>query len=203
MISLCPTTRETQIGSIIAVASVLLGTGPLMAVQQAQADKGVVISELLTEVQKGLGEAQTQLADSGFPPLESVTLTLQTEVADRGGGKVTVVIASLGRVWDKERADEITLTLRPPKPYAPTPASAGPSVSEQLVEAIVASARGVQRAKRGQPPLVLDRFQATFSFVVKTQTAGGLGFKIVPVTAELEGDLQRVARHTITVTFSR
>jgi hypothetical protein len=162
----------------------------------------VFIAELLNEVQKGLADAQAELQGARFPALESVTLTLQTEVVRRGEAGITILIFSFGRKWEKERAQEMTLTLRPPEAAPPTAARVRPSVSAELVAAIVAAARGVKEAGDRQPPLHLARFEATFSFVVKTDTRGGLPFEIVPVSAELQGDLTRTARHSITITFS-
>lgn len=63
------------------------------------------------------------------------------------------------------------------------------------------AAEGVNGAEKGDPPLDLNTLKVELSFVVKESGGGGLNFEILPVTAELSGDLQKKAIQRITITF--
>ena len=93
--------------------------------------------------------------------------------------------------------------MKPPSPKAATESvSETGGLSDQLVDAIVSAATGIQAARSRKPPLSLDSMKAEFKFVVNTQTTGGVKFEIVPVGAELSGELSKKAVHTITVSFA-
>jgi len=170
--------------------------------QQTDNKQGVLIDQLLKEVQVGLAKAQVDLHDAGIPPLQSVTLNLTTEVKKEVGGKISLFIVSFGRKWEKSHAQEIEVTLKPPKPSQVVKLARGPSVSDQLVQAIESAARGVQAARNNKDvPLVASNLKVVLSFVVKGDTSGGAKFEIVPVTADLSGDLASSAVQKITVVF--
>jgi len=178
----------------------LLTGGQRLTAQGKPIANDVLISDLLKEVQKGLVEAQAQIKALSFPALKSVTLTLQTEVTVSGTAGVKILIFSFGKKWEREKAQQMTLLLRPPSGNQLNMV-ARPSVAQELVKAIVAAAKGVQDARSATPPLELSRFDASLSFVVTTESEGGIGFELVPVTPELKGNLKEKALHTITVTF--
>ena len=170
---------------------------------QADGDRGVAIDSVLNEIQRGLTQAQLEIADNKLPPLESVTVTLQTEYVKSGGPKLKLFIISFGQTWEKQSSNELTLVLKPPPPKKATEAvGTHEGLSDQLVDAIVSAANGVQGAKDRKPPLLLDSMKAEFGFVVNTKTSGGIKFEIVPVTAELSGELSKKAVHKISVSFA-
>lgn len=172
-------------------------------VAQSQTEHGVEIDAVLTEIQKGLTQAQVEIQDAKLPPLESVTLTLQTEYVKKGGPKVKLYVITFGQTWEKDSSNTLTLVLKPPSAKAATESvSSTGGLSDQLVDAIVSAASGIQAAKGRKPPLVLDSMKAEFRFVVNSQTSGGVKFEIVPVSAELSGELSKKAVHTISVSFA-
>lgn len=173
------------------------------ATAQVSSKREATIPNVLNEVQKALVKAQTQIADLGMPPLKSVTLTLQTGLIGKGGPKADLVVVSLGQTWQKERSQELILELIPPEPYTPIEIASKPELSDQIVEAIVSAATGVQAARSGKPPLLLNSLQAEFTFVIDTETHGGLAFKIIPVSLDLGGELKSKALHKIKVIFER
>lgn len=185
--------RLVLIVALVASAPCVLG--------QADTQRGVAIDSVLNEIQRGLTQAQVEIADNKLPPLESVTVTLQTEYVKKGGPKVKLFIISFGQTWEKQSSNELTLVLKPPK-KATEAVGTHEGLSDQLVDAIVSAASGVQAAKDRKPPLLLDSMKAEFGFVVNTNTSGGIKFEIVPVTAELSGELSKKAVHKITVNFA-
>ena len=185
----------------------LIFSFPLMSYAQAQSstETKVTIEQVLAEVQIGLAKAQTEMADLNMPPLKSVTLTLQTLLTRAGGPKLKLLVFSFGQTWEKEQSQEMILELTPPRPYTPFDIATEAKLSVQLVEAIISAAQGVQAARTGKPPLWLNRMEAEFTFVIKTQTTGSLAVnvEIVPVSAELSGDLQKKALHKMKIAFER
>ncbi len=172
--------------------------------QQATGAQGIVIDRLLKEVQKGLARAQKEVHGKGLPPLQSVTLNLTAEVRRDVGAKLNLYIVSFGHKWEKSRSQEIEVSLKPPSPTEPLKVAGGPSVSDQLVEAIESAAQGVQAASQNEDvPLVASGFKVVLSFVVKGDTSGGVKFEILPITVDLAGDLANSAIQKITVVYQR
>ena len=170
--------------------------------QDKPAADAVTIQEVLTEVQRGLAEAQQQLVAGKIPPLDSVVLNLQTEYNVQGGPRFKLLIFTFGKTWERQRSNELVITLKPPKPSLEPQIAATPSLASQLVAAIVAAAQGVRDAETGTPPLQMTGLRAEFRFVVKESTSAGAKFEILPVSADLSGDWSKKAVHTITVTFA-
>ena len=185
---------------VFVISTLILASAWAMAQAGSQ---GVAIDSVLNEIQRGLTQAQVTIADSKLPPLESVTLTLQTQRYDKKGGpKFTLFIISFGQTWEKQSSNELTLVLKPPQKTATEEVGTPVGLSNQLVDAIVSAARGVQAAKDRTPPLLLDSMKAEFGFVVNTNTSGGIKFEIVPVSAEMSGELSKKAVHKISVSFA-
>ena len=169
--------------------------------QDQPAADAVTIQEVLTEVQRGLAEAQQRLVAGKTPPLDSVVLNLQTEYNVQGGPRFKLLIFTFGKTWERQRSNELVITLKPPKPSLEPQITATPSLASQLVAAIVAAAQGVNDAETVSPPLQLTGLKAEFRFVVKESTSAGAKFEILPISADLNADWSKKAVHTITVTF--
>ncbi|BBO18228.1 conserved hypothetical protein [Candidatus Brocadia pituitae] len=169
------------------------------------AEQETTIEQVLEEVQKGLINAQQEIKNMGMPQLESVKLTLQTAMSKKSGAKLKVFIFSFGQEWEKERSQELALTLKPPLPPFPLeePIPYKVTLADKLSEAIVSVAKGVQKARTSEQPLEIEQFTAEFNFIVQTEIGGKVAFEISPITAETEGDLKKKAIHKIAVTFKR
>jgi Trypsin-co-occurring domain 2 len=190
-------------GCLTVVLSALLCLPSARAsAQQPPPGQTVLVDQVLTEIQTALAKAQKELVDARIPPLQSVTLDLVTEAKRDAGGKINLFIVSFGRKWEKDRSQEIEVTLKPPSPTLPLKVANTPSLSDQLVTAIVSAGRGVQTARANKDvPLVATGLKVTLSFVIKTDTSGGLKFVIAPVTADLSGDLSNSAVQKITISY--
>jgi hypothetical protein len=185
-----------------AVLAFVMTTAGVSASPQDTPADAITIQEVLTEVQRGLSEAQQQLVAAKIPPLDSVVLHLLTEYNVSGGPKFKVLIFSFGKTWERQRSNELVITLKPPKPALEVHATGTPGLATQLVAAIVAAAQGVRDAETGTPPLQLASLKAEFGFVVKESTSAGVKFEIVPVSSDVKADWSKKAVHTITVTFA-
>lgn len=191
----------TRLFSRSLVALVLSACSTAALTQQPE---GVSIEELLAEVQNGLTQARTKLAQEKLPPLKSVTLNLTAEAVDVGGGKVSLVVVSFGRKWQKSVSQEIEIKMVPPKRGAQSVENKNFSVAvaDQLATAIVSAGKSVKNARdHSGAPLVTSNLKVVLSFVVKKETTAGAELKLVPVTFDLSGDMANNAAQKITVEY--
>lgn len=167
-------------------------------------EQAVLVDQFLKQVQLALARVQKDLSDDSIPPLESVTLTLSAEAKKDVGGKINLYIISFGHKIEKGRTQEIEITLKPPSPSARLQVAKGPGVSEQLEDAIVNAARGVQNARKNTSvPLETSQLKVTLNFVVKSDTSGGVKFEIAPVTVDLSGELADSTTQKIVVVYQK
>ncbi|KAA1247262.1 hypothetical protein [Aquimarina sp. RZ0] len=164
------------------------------------------VEKILDEIQLGLVQIQTQLTSENLPPLDSVELTLETYHKKSKGGKIRLLIFSIGKLWEKETSQKLKLTLKPPAPAGIGQVSRKASLSEGLVDMVVSAARGVQKARNNKDfPLETVALEAQLKFVIVTVTKTGLEWQIVPVSSAISGkrDVKRTAIHEIKVIFAK
>jgi hypothetical protein len=161
--------------------------------------KGPVIAKVLSEVQRAVQNAQLRTAGADFPQLDAVTITMQTAIVKAGGFKIGFLVFSFGKTWEQERSHEMVLILKPIQAAAVSVRT----LADGLEDAIVDAAEGVRDALTGTPPLSLQTFKASVSFVVIDDASGGGAFTIEPITLELKGNLKNKAIHKIDLTFKR
>jgi Trypsin-co-occurring domain 2 len=187
-----------RIAPVVLLLTFMQGKTPA----QQSNGQDILIDELIHQIQLGLANAQKDLAEEKMPTLNSVTLDLVTEAKVSAGGKINLYIVSFGTKWERDRSQEVEITLKPPSPTAPRPVGKQPAVSDQVMNAIVSAGRGVHAASTNKDvPLVATGIKVVINFVVKTDTSGGLKFTIAPVTADLSGDLANSAVQKITVLY--
>lgn len=159
--------------------------------------KGVVIAEVLKQVQRAMQNAAARTAGMGLPPLATVTITLQTVITVSGGAKFKFLVFSFGQTWEKERSHELVLTLAPPK----TRPAIKTELADELADAMVEAASGVKDGLAGSPALALSALKTTVSFVVTGNTSAGGDFTLEPIKIELKGDLKTKAIHKVELSF--
>ena len=86
-----------------------------------QAESGVILDELLTEVQKTLIRVSKTIDQDGLPELNKVTLKLKSALVEQADGKLSLYIVQLGAKVTRETVQEIRLELKPPKPAEVAP----------------------------------------------------------------------------------
>ena len=189
--------------TIVLAIAFLSSVPSANAGQAGNSTQGVTVDAVLTEIQKGLSQAQKIVTEGSLPPLESVTLTLLAEYNVKGGPKFKLLIFSFGKTWERQTSNQLTYVLKPPSAASQQPVGADVGISKQLVDAIVGAAAGVHDAATRQPPLLLNSFSAELGFVVKEVTSGAVKFEIVPVSIEAGVDYSKKAVHTIKVAFAQ
>ena len=160
----------------------------------------VAIQTVLGEVREALVGVQKTLSRNSYPPLTSVTLTLQTTVAKQAGGQIKLLVITLGKKWEKGTSQEVVIQLTPPSPSSPRSA-AGESLTAALESTIVSAVEGVQNAGTPELPLQFSGLQASISFVVKKGTSGGVRIELLPISADFSGDISTTAVQNIKVVF--
>jgi hypothetical protein len=184
----------------VACASLALSLVPFYTAHADETQTSLSISTFLTQVQKGINLAKTQIDQARFPPLDSVTLVLQTETQYSGTAHLNLWFIKLGGGTTKTNSGQMTLILKPPK-TVPAPVAAE-SFDRTLAQAIIGAAKGVKDAQLGDPPLKLDSFTADFGFTVNVKGDAGIEIKLVPIGGDAELGASKTNVHKMTVKFA-
>jgi hypothetical protein len=155
----------------------------------------------VNEVQDALANVQTVLAQNQMPPLKEVKLSLQTVASAKVGGSLQFWIISFGDTWEKDKAQQLTITLIPPPPGT-SHTVAAETLTKDLEDAIVSVAQGIKGSDVGAVALKLSTLEVQMAFTVKNDTSGGLSPKIIPITPSFTGDLATTAVQTLTISFA-
>jgi len=81
----------------------------------SSAESGVILDELLTEVQKTLIRVRDRIEEEDLPPLNKVTLKLKSALVTKADGKVSLYVVQLGAMVTREAVQEINLELKTPQ----------------------------------------------------------------------------------------
>jgi hypothetical protein len=160
----------------------------------------VAIEAVIDQVKQALADVQNQLSSADLPPLNTVTLTLQTVAAKQDGVSVKLWVISLGGKWEKDSTQEITIVLTPPRPGGARNVSTE-NLTKSLEEAIVSAAQGLKKAGRSPNALILKSLDVTLSFTVKTGVNGDANVQILPLGPDLSGALNKTAVQTLKLSF--
>jgi hypothetical protein len=165
-------------------------------------EQGVELQQVVTQIKTALRDAAPALKGGVLPPLKSVTVVLQTEVSKATGGTFKFLVFSFGTKYEKSRSQELSITLTPPE-TKPETVSKTPSLAEPLKDAILSAAAGVAASAAEEPRLEVGKFAATVNFVVQRTGTAGASFAILPVSAELSGNLSQKAIHNVVLVFEK
>ena len=160
----------------------------------------VPLESLLGQVRDALAVAERLAQENNLPPLESVTLTLQTVAVAEQSGTVKLFIIKWGTTTTKASTNTIVLTLTPPPPS--TAKSLGP-VKDNLVNAMLAASKAVQAARGSLPGFEPKQVVCEYSFGVKKEGSGGISFEILPVSVSGGATTARQAVQTVSLSFQK
>lgn len=164
------------------------------------------VEDVVSVVKRALHDAQRKINDQkALPPLEAVTLTLQTSVTKTLDGTFKIVVVTFGETVEAANTQQVTIKLIPPPPTAPQPIAADNSTYKALVDAIVGAADAARRttnAAHGEPtPLVLNSIATEIAVSIKRTTTGGLGIDITPITISGKGSVATLNANKINISF--
>lgn len=197
-----------QVLRYVFVLSVLFSTVAFTAdqdISNVDTSQATTVQAVIDQVKQALSDAQTELAKeklNNLPPLKQVDLALQTVIAQKGSSGFSFWIISVGGIWEKDRSQELDITLVPPNPGGPKQISTS-SLTQTMVQSIVSAAQGINTAGNGNIPLKTSSVVVKISFTVKLE--GNVGAKtpqLSPITASASVDLAKTAVQTLTLTFS-
>jgi hypothetical protein len=195
--------RLDSIAFVLAAAALVSDASPRAFAQAPAAGSTTEVTSIeavVGQVKAALSDVQTTLANSGLPPLKQVKLALKTTVAKKGGAKFQFWVITIGGTYEKDKAQEIDIVLTTPSSGNPKQVSTA-SITQELEDAIVSAAQGVQKANSPTIPLKWKSLDVQLGFTVKAEGTGGLNITIVPITADFSGDISKTAVQTLTVSF--
>jgi Trypsin-co-occurring domain 2 len=165
-------------------------------------DADLSVADLVREVKVALLKVAEAVEAQDLPKLDKAELEVNTSIKTDGDGKVSLWVVELGASGKSEYASTLTLTLRPPPPGSPSNITAV-HLADALSEAILAGARAIQAARKGDPPLLADELIASVHFGIERNGKGNFGVKFRPFEASAGASIGTAQVQTITVTYKR
>jgi hypothetical protein len=164
----------------------------------------VELDKVIKAIEDSLEESQGHPV-AGFPPLQAVTVAVQTTVSKSIGGQVKVFVFNVGARGEIQNASSLTFELKPP-PEAPEKTTPSSVNVEDLKNAL---ARQIQAAKLGflstqnVKNLKTDKVEIELGFSVSKEVSGGVDTaSLLPVGLSADGRFSRNTGNTITLVFA-
>lgn len=158
--------------------------------------------DLVREVKVALLKVADAIEAQKLPALDKAELEVNTSMKIDGEGKVSLWVVELGSSGKNEHVSTVTLILRPPKPGSPSDIAAV-HLAEALSEVILAGARAIKEAEKGDPPLVADELVASVNFAVDRDAKGNVRLRFPPFDASAGFVVAAAQVQKITVTYKR
>jgi hypothetical protein len=172
-------------------------------ISQAATNNGdLLLSDLVREVKVSLLKVAEAAEAQHLPKLDKVELEESTSIKTDADGKLSLWVIELGASGNNEYSSTVTLTLRPPPPGSPSDIAAV-HLADALTGAILAGARAIQEAGKGNPPLVADELVASLHFAIQRDGSGKIGVTFPPFDASVGASVGSAKVQTITVTYKR
>jgi hypothetical protein len=170
--------------------------------QLAPNDAALSLVDLVREVKVALLQVAEAVEAQNLPKLDNAVLQAKTSMKIDGSGNISLWVVELGAGQKNEYASNVTLTLKPPAPGAPSNISAA-HLADALKEAILSGARAIRAAGEGNPPLIADKLEASVNFAIERDAKGKLSIKFPPFTVSGGGGVTQAEVQTITVTYHK
>ena len=191
---------------VFAAAAALLllvacATAPSPDGSTKASDDGAELAAVMASIRESIAEAQTHDVP-GFPPLQSITLKLQTTVSRSVGGEIRYLVFSIGSTSGVDTVSTLELEMRPPASRATEKLLPAASLKETLAKAIHIAKIGVVEAAKGDSPLLMKKIDIDQKFVVQVEGAAGGGVKLLPLGIEGTGRISKEKVQSVRLTFS-
>ena len=165
----------------------------------------IPVADFVSVASKAIQDTQAELAkNKALPPLESVTLTLQTVRATSSGGTVKFFVVGGSQSLEQSRTESVTIKLVPPDPDAARAVGGSEAVYADLKASILRVADAARDAETGVTGVLeMASIGTELAFSVKGGTELSGGFKIEPIDVSAKGSEANQAVHKIGVSFAR
>lgn len=151
-------------------------------------------------------ELSQQNPVAGFPPLQSVTVKVQTTVSKDAGGKVTILVFNIGGKYGIQNSVSMTLELKPPPAKGPGIAPSSVNVEDirdALAKQIQAAKLGYLSASAKAKTLKTDKVEISVQFTASKEISGGVDTaKLFPIGISADGKWTQDTGNTITLIFT-
>jgi hypothetical protein len=199
---------RSRLTAVVPLAVVCLAAVPSTTAWADETPKTTVASpkdavpleNLLREVKETLAVAEGLAREQDLPPLESVTLTLETVAVKDSGGTVKLFVFQFGATTTTTDTNRIVLTLTPPPPSTQKGLA---QVKSNLVKAMLAASEAVKAARGSLPGLEATQVVCEYSFGVKKEGTAGLTLDVLPISVDAHGAASKQGVQTITVSFKK
>jgi Trypsin-co-occurring domain 2 len=138
-------------------------------------------------IKAAIAESQQQIEDAGLE-VSKVELALETALTKAVGGGFKIKIVGVEAHRTRSDTQTLTLDLTPAKALE----GLGPSLADELRDAIVATAAATKEAAEGAPRFKLD--EASVALQVEIKKDG-------KVSVFVEGSGEKGTTHTLTLTL--
>jgi hypothetical protein len=188
--------------STAVVGTVILLCGCTQHANSASAEpKGVPIGELITQIEGALDEVSSH-RPSGLPPLNSITLTLETFAKRATTGEVKLYVVTVDGSVSESALQTITLKLLPPASVGNQPKlRSNLPIKEILSQAIIDAARQTSVALQDRKDLSLSELAASIRFVVEKSGGAEAKLEALPVNLSAKQTQEESTTNVIDVTF--
>jgi len=199
--------RERGLSWLLIVVAILVSGCHTSMPYGADQRKPVLIPvvDLVNVVSQAIRDTQVAIAKKpALPPLEAVTLSLQTVRSDTSGGTIKVIVGGGGRTAEQGRTETVTIKLTPPDPDAAGSVSGSDVIYKALKDAILKVAEAAGDAERGTlGVLQMSSIGTELSLTLKTTSDGTVGFTIEPLDLSAKWSVADQAVHKVAVSFAR
>ena len=178
----------------MATAAALIG---LVVAAHAQ---GMPLSKLVREVKVALQKVERSAAADNLPALETATLEINSILTVGADGKISFWVVEFGADVSATNTSIVKLTLKPPPPDAPTDVAPA-RLADALAKAIIAGAKAIDEAGRGNPPLDPVSLEATVKFALQVEGSGEIKLVFPPVQGSAGASLSSGVIQSITVRY--
>jgi len=180
----------------------LLLLAPASGAAQTANDGAVSLTDLVREVKVTLQQVADAAERENLPKLDNAVLEAKTSMKIAADGKIGLWVVEIGAGRNSEYASTVTLTLRP-APLGTGSDIAAVRLADALAEAILSGARAIAEAKKGNPPLIADKLEASVHFAIQRDANGRVAVKFPPFEVGGGGSITNDQIQTLAVTYKR
>ena len=141
--------------------------------------EGLPLADMIRETKVALLRVQEKSEARNLPPLASAVLEVNTIQEIGADGSIKFLVVEIGGGVTNQVTSTVKIKLTPPSPGAGTDVAAV-QFADALAEGILSSARSLEEAKQGKPPLVASEVLVALKFAVKRSANGGLSLEFPP-----------------------
>lgn len=187
--------------NLILVALCLVGNF-LFSQKQKLSTNTYPLEDMITTINNSLSNAKSNLKDSTIE-IQKAEIALETSYDTSAGGEFKLFVKA-SKKWQLQKANTIKYVYEKSSIAnlkSDNKKNLFHSFEDNLTKAIVKAATQWLQTKRLVNGLDRSEFSVEISFMVKKITSAGVEFEIWGLGADIGGEYENSAVHTVTLTF--